>query len=308
MTNRLIKDDLLNNYSHRIYEYFEKKCKIKQCFRCQKYDHVNKACRNDDKCDFCACEHSSFECRTFNEHKKCVNCVDKHSAWSFQCDVKAKKKQRLDTIWNNKSLMHFETSTDEEAASTEKRFYVIEITQMRSLATSQQAMKLSTQQSTQYDFTMMSLDLNENINRFFVLFSTHDKRSHSQKSSVESSTTFRRLINVVQINSSQNDINVLAILRYKFKSFFRLKRFLKKFSQSSNQNNSIIQNTQNENEWWHNHFYSYCSITFEITKTTSWFSCSRIRRYEITTFWRFKNLDATHAFSRRITRLSSIFI
>jgi hypothetical protein len=144
--------------------------------------------------------------------------------------------------------MHFETSTDEEAASTEKRFYVIEITQMRSLATSQQAMKLSTQQSTQYDFTMMSLDLNENINRFFVLFSTHDKRSHSQKSSVESSTTFRRLINVVQINSSQNDINVLAILRYKFKSFFRLKRFLKKFSQSSNQNNSIIQNTQNENE------------------------------------------------------------
>jgi hypothetical protein len=43
MTNRLIKDDLLNDYSHRVCEYFEKKCRIKQCFRCQKYDHVNKA-------------------------------------------------------------------------------------------------------------------------------------------------------------------------------------------------------------------------------------------------------------------------
>jgi hypothetical protein len=124
MINELIKDDLLNDYSHRVCEYFEKKYKIKQCFRCQKYDHVNKICRNDEKCDFCACEHSSFECRTFNEHRKCVNCVDKHSVWSFQCDVKAKKKQRFDTIWNNKSLMHFETSTDKKAALIEKRFHV----------------------------------------------------------------------------------------------------------------------------------------------------------------------------------------
>jgi hypothetical protein len=45
MINKLIKNDLLNNYSHRVCEYFEKECKIKQCFRCQKYDHVNKICR-----------------------------------------------------------------------------------------------------------------------------------------------------------------------------------------------------------------------------------------------------------------------
>jgi hypothetical protein len=127
--------------------------------------------------------------------------------------------------------MHFELSTEDETTSIENRFHVIEITQMRSLATSQQAMNLSTQQSTQYDFTMMSLDLNENINRFFVLFSTHDKRSHSQKFSIESSATFRRSISVIQIKSSQNDINALAILRYKFKSLFRLKRSFKKLSQ-----------------------------------------------------------------------------
>jgi hypothetical protein len=144
--------------------------------------------------------------------------------------------------------MHFELSTEDETASIESRSHVIEITQMRSFATSQLAMNLSTQQSTQYDFTMMSLDLNENINRFFALLSTHDKRSHSQKSSVESSAMFRRSISVVQIESSQNDINALTILRYRFKSSFRLKRSLKKSSQQSNQDNSIIQSTQNENE------------------------------------------------------------
>jgi hypothetical protein len=155
---------------------------------------------------------------------------------------------------------------------------------------------------------MMSLDLNENINRFFVFFSIHDKRNHSQKSLIESSTTFRRSISVVQINNSQNDINVLTILRYKFKSFFKLKKFFKKFSHSSNQDNSIIQSIQNEDEWWHNHHYLYCNTTFEITKTTSWFLHLRTRKYEITTFWRFKNFDATHAFSRRTIRLLSIFI
>jgi hypothetical protein len=144
--------------------------------------------------------------------------------------------------------MHFELSTEDETASIENRSHVIEITQMRSLVMSQLAMNLSTQQSTQYDFTMMSLDLNENINKFFALLSIHDKRSHSQKSSVESSATSRRSISVVQIESSQNDINALAILRYRFKSFLKLKRSFKKFSQQSNQDNSIIQSTQNENE------------------------------------------------------------
>ncbi len=130
--------------------------------------------------------------------------------------------------------MHFETSSNKNAASIKNQFHVIEIAQMRSLATFQQAMNLSTQQNTQYNFTMMSLDLNENINRFLDLFSIHDKRNHSQKSLIESSTTSRRFVSVVQINSSQNDINVLTILRYKFKSLFKLQRFFKKFSQSSN--------------------------------------------------------------------------
>jgi hypothetical protein len=78
--------------------------------------------------------------------------------------------------------MHLETSSNKNATSIRNRFHVIEIAQMRLLVTFQQAINHSIQQSTKYDFTMMSLDLNENINEFFVLFSIHDKRNHSQKS------------------------------------------------------------------------------------------------------------------------------
>ncbi len=79
MTNRLIKDDLLNDYFHQACEYFEKECKLKQCFRCQKYDHVSKTYRNDIKCDFCAYEHCFDEYKAINDHKKCVNCEKKLS-------------------------------------------------------------------------------------------------------------------------------------------------------------------------------------------------------------------------------------
>jgi hypothetical protein len=93
MINRLIKNDLLNDYSHQVCEYFEKKCKIKQCFRCQKYDHVNKTCRNNEKCDFCACEHSSFECRTFNEHKNVLIALTSILLEAFSATLKRRRSK-----------------------------------------------------------------------------------------------------------------------------------------------------------------------------------------------------------------------
>jgi hypothetical protein len=86
----------------------------------------------------------------------------------------------------------------------------------------------ATQQNTQYEFTLMSLNLNEIINRFLILLITTDKRNHSQDSVDASSTISQRLISVMQINSSQSSVNVLTVLRYRFKSSSRLRRFLKK--------------------------------------------------------------------------------
>jgi hypothetical protein len=52
MMNSSIKK-LLNEHTHLICEYFEKKCCIKQCFKCQRYDHMNKTCKNSKKCEQC---------------------------------------------------------------------------------------------------------------------------------------------------------------------------------------------------------------------------------------------------------------
>ncbi len=119
---------------------------------------------------------------------------------------------------------------------------------MSSFETSHTQIKSATQQNTQYEFILISLNLNEIINKFLILSITTNKKSHSQNFVDASSTISQRSINVMQINNSQNNVNVLTILRYKFKSSSRLRRSLKKSSQTFYQSNLNIQSIQNEDE------------------------------------------------------------
>ncbi len=135
------------------------------------------------------------------------------------------------------------TSREINASSMNNRRSADEAQLMFSLETFHTQTKSATQQNTQYEFTLMSLNLNEIINKFLILSITTDKRSHSQDFVDASSTISQRSISVMQIDNSQNNVNVLTILRYRFKSSSRLKRFFKKSFQTSYQSNFNIQNT-----------------------------------------------------------------
>ncbi len=43
-SNKLLKNDLLNEYTHVTCELFINNCRIKQCFDCQRYDHIINVC------------------------------------------------------------------------------------------------------------------------------------------------------------------------------------------------------------------------------------------------------------------------
>ncbi len=81
--NRLIKEKLLNEYSHRTCEYFDKNCRLKQCFNCQRYNHIEKSCKYERRCAACASSHNDSTCTTSIERRKYVNCDENHSVWSF---------------------------------------------------------------------------------------------------------------------------------------------------------------------------------------------------------------------------------
>ncbi|OWR43205.1 hypothetical protein KGM_203558 [Danaus plexippus plexippus] len=64
---------------------------IKQCFKCLRYDHLAKFCKNSARCSICTEGHSFKECKVNIEKAKCINCNGNHIAISGQCPIRQKK-------------------------------------------------------------------------------------------------------------------------------------------------------------------------------------------------------------------------
>ncbi len=82
-SNKLIKNDLLNEYTHVTCELFVDNCRIKQCFNCQRYYHIINVCRYERRCSICFEQHNEETCKISTNKRKCVDCDDNHSVWSF---------------------------------------------------------------------------------------------------------------------------------------------------------------------------------------------------------------------------------
>jgi hypothetical protein len=98
-TNRLIQKELFDEYLHCTCKYFDRNCRLKQCFNCQRYEHINKSCKYNRRCAACANSHSESVCNTSIEKRKYVNCEKNHLVWSFQCRIKVDKKNKLNDMY-----------------------------------------------------------------------------------------------------------------------------------------------------------------------------------------------------------------
>ena len=101
VANHLINKGLLEDLEVHTCEVFNRATWLMQCFHCQAYGHIARACRNTTKCAFCAGEHQSGECRRTEDltKAKCANCHQTgHAAWMRVCPIWDKEIERLQVV------------------------------------------------------------------------------------------------------------------------------------------------------------------------------------------------------------------
>ena len=92
--NTLIDEGLLFQSELKHCELYHGDCRLTQCFKCQKYGHTARVCRQNQKCGLCATPgHDDHSCAFRNEpnRHRCANCGGPHPAWSSRC--KARQEQ-----------------------------------------------------------------------------------------------------------------------------------------------------------------------------------------------------------------------
>jgi hypothetical protein len=212
--NRLIREDFLHEYSQIFCELFVNNCRIKQCFNCQRYDHIDKICRHERRCSVCVESHNDSTCKIFIDKRKCVNCEDNHSIWSFQCKIRVIEKNKISNIWRTKSILHSIDFKDIQQTTLKKLDVDAQQTFNRKKITSSTSFfcfsikEILIQEKTTILKSIMHLKTkNYSMNEII------DKRTLSQNLERSMSSFSRqRSVNVVQMFSNQTS-NAFDVLK-----------------------------------------------------------------------------------------------
>jgi vacuolar-type H+-ATPase subunit I/STV1 len=95
MINRMLFENFMKIFEIKKCERFIKNCILRQCFNCQKYEHIEKHCRIVVVCEKCVMRHHISECDSsiIEKYKMCETCEDReHIAWSSKCKMRRKEK------------------------------------------------------------------------------------------------------------------------------------------------------------------------------------------------------------------------
>ncbi len=283
--NRLIKDDFLHEYSQISCELFVNNCRIKQCFNCQRYDHIDKICRHERRCSVCVESHNDSTCKISINKKKCANCENNHSIWSFQCKIRIIEKNKISNIWRTKSILHSidfkdiqQTTFKELDVSVQQTFNRKKITSSTSSFCFSIKEILIQKKTTILKNIMHLKTKNYSMNEII------DKQTLSQNLERSMSSSSRqRSVSVVQMFSSQTS-NAFDVLKNRLNT-----RAFQKTTQNTQMQTSIqsqivfksrkrslnsrktIESRQNDDELWrHDSFLQFYSTMWKMKRKTRW--------------------------------------
>jgi hypothetical protein len=93
--NRIITHGLIHEGEIKTCIRFISEARVTRCYKCQKYGHTAKICKNRTTFAECAEEHLAEECTKGPEtNRKCASCKGNHRSGSQQCEFERKERDR----------------------------------------------------------------------------------------------------------------------------------------------------------------------------------------------------------------------
>ena len=98
----------INAYHECTCELFKKNCHITQCFRCQKFDHMIRFCKKNQRCVKCADKHHIEKCMISLNRRRCANCNENHEFWKRICFKWWQQMKQALKIYKNRLFRYSE--------------------------------------------------------------------------------------------------------------------------------------------------------------------------------------------------------
>jgi hypothetical protein len=108
--NKIIDEGLIWQGEVFQCERYERQCRVKQCFKCQKYGHIGTQCKAPTACGYCAQEHDTRDCPTKSDRsapRKCTLCRGDHEAWSRQCPTRKDETAKAKMAYETRPRYHY---------------------------------------------------------------------------------------------------------------------------------------------------------------------------------------------------------
>jgi hypothetical protein len=107
--NRMIREGVVIQYDLKLAETYDPKCRVTQCYKCQRYGHIGTACHNQQKCGHCGGEHRTDECieREQATRRRCAACtIGEHASWAKTCPARERERCRAKMAQRTKARFY----------------------------------------------------------------------------------------------------------------------------------------------------------------------------------------------------------
>lgn len=106
--NKIIDEGLIWKGEVFQCERYDRKCRLRQCFRCHTYGHIGTQCKATTTCGYCAQGHATRECPTRNDTttpRKCAICHGDHKSWHNECPTRKRELAKIKEAYQRRPIL-----------------------------------------------------------------------------------------------------------------------------------------------------------------------------------------------------------